>query len=188
MRLFAIMALAFALWLGAGTAAAADPRWGHTVGAGGLWRLFPLAGGAASYGAALHYRADGPDGWQPALRLTWATRRADALFASYQDVGAAAGFGRVIPLGWARLRAELFAGYEKLSVAPRGGRDHRGAGFAYLALVGLELPAGALRFGVEAGAGGRVFEAVGEGWVHRSDFQAALYAAWRWGGGPVIDY
>jgi len=154
--------------------------WKHSIGAGGLWRLFPLAGGAASYGATVHYRLEGPLGWQPALRLTWATRDDVGLSTGYNDVGAAAGFGRVVPLGWTRLRAEVFAGYEHLFQAPRDGRERHTSGFAYLLLVGLELPVGGACFGVEVGSGGRAFQVIDEGWVHRVDFQAALYAAWRW--------
>jgi hypothetical protein len=158
----------------------ADAPWRHSIGAGGLWRLFPLAGGAASYGATLHYRIEGPRGWQPALRLTWATRDDVGLSTGYNDIGVAAGFGRVVPLAWTRLRAEVLAGYEHLFQAPREGRERHTSGFAYLLLVGLELPAGGACFGVEIGSGGRVFQVTDKGWVHRVDFQAALYAAWRW--------
>ena len=98
----------------------------------------------------------------------------------YEDVGAALGFGRVLPLGFARLRVELLAGYEHLFQDPWQGEARHTSGFAYLGLVGIELPLGGLRFGLEVGSGGRVFQVIGEGWVHRVDFQAALYAAWGW--------
>ena len=157
-----------------------DAAWRLSLGAGGLWRLFPLAGGASSYGATLHLRAEGPNGWQPALRLTWATAADAGVSRGYEDVGAALGFGRVLPLGFARLRVELLAGYEHLFQDPWQGEARHTSGFAYLGLVGIELPLGGLRFGLEVGSGGRVFQVIGEGWVHRVDFQAALYAAWGW--------
>jgi hypothetical protein len=34
--------------------------------------------------------------------------------------------------------------------------------------------------GLEAGAGGRVFQVIGKGWVHRFDFQAVLGLGWKW--------
>jgi hypothetical protein len=157
-----------------------DLAWRLAAGAGGLWRLFPLEGGSASYGATVHLRLESPGGWQPALRLTWATAEDAGVSRGYDDVGAALGFGRVLPLGFARLRVELFAGYEHLFQDPWQGESRHTSGFAYLCLVGLELPANRFRLGVEAGSGGRVFQVIDKGWVHRVDFQAALYAAWSW--------
>jgi hypothetical protein len=152
----------------------------HRLSAGGLWRLFPLAGGTASYGASLHYRLELTSGWQPALRLNWATRDDVGLSTGYHDVGGMLGLGRVFPISFVEIHAAIYAGYEHLLQDDRLGRERHTSGFDYLGLVGLDVPVGVLYVGLEAGVGGRVFQVIGKGWVHRFDFQAVLGLGWTW--------
>jgi hypothetical protein len=152
----------------------------HRLGAGGLWRRFPLEGGTASYGATIHYRLELPEGWQPALRLTWATRDDVGVSTGYHDVGAMLGVGYVLRISFVELHGAIYAGYEHLLQDEYEGRERHTSGFDYLGLVGLDLPVGNLYVCLEAGVGGRVFQVIDRGWVHRLDFQAALGLGWKW--------
>jgi hypothetical protein len=157
-----------------------DEPWRHGIGAAGLWRLWPLAGGTASYGASLHYRGISPTRWQPTARISWATRDDVGLSTGYNDVGACAGIGRVLPARWILLRAELLAGYEHIFQDDRAGADRHTSGFDYLGMLGMEIPFETAFVSLDVGAGGRIFQIMGEGWVHRFDFQAALGFGVRW--------
>jgi len=152
----------------------------HRLSVGGLWRRFPLEGGTASYGASIHYRLELPAGFQPALRLAWATRDDVGVSTGYHDVGAMLGVGKVFALGFFDVHAAVYAGYEHLLQDEWEGRERHTSGFDYLGLVGLDLPVGDLYVGIEAGAGGRVFQVIDKGWVHRFDFQAVLGLGWKW--------
>jgi hypothetical protein len=152
----------------------------HRLSGGGLWRRFPLEGGTASFGASLHYRLELPGGWQPAVRLAWATRDDVGVSTGYHDVGAMIGIGRVFPISFLEFHGAIYAGYEHLLQDERLGQERHTSGFDYLGLLGLDLPIGDLYVGLEAGAGGRVFQVIGKGWVHRFDFQAVLGLGWKW--------
>ncbi|MDD5308787.1 MAG: caspase family protein [Deltaproteobacteria bacterium] len=152
----------------------------HRIGVGGLWRLFALKGGVASYGATAHYRMELPSGFEPGARLTWTTREDVGLSTGYNDVGLQLGAGWVFGLKLLDLRAALLAGYEHMFEDDRDGKARGTPAFTYLGLVGVELPLGPLYATVEAGVGGRVFKVVGEGTVHRLDVQAVLSLGWRW--------
>jgi hypothetical protein len=152
----------------------------HRLSAGGLWRRFPLEGGTASYGASIHYRLELPAGWQPALRLSWATRDDVGVSTGYHDVGAMLGLGRVLFASVVELHAAIYAGYEHLLQDEWQGQERHTSGFDYLGLLGLDLPLGSLYVGLEAGVGGRVFQVIDKGWVHRFDFQAVLGLGWKW--------
>lgn len=154
--------------------------WVHRVGGGGMWRLWPLEGATASWGAQIYYRASAPNRWQPAARLTWTTRDDVGVSTGYNDVGGSLGIGRIRPFRWILLRAEIWAGYEHIFQSERDGRARHTSGFDYLGVLGLEIPLETVFFALDAGAGGRIFQVVGEGWVHRLDFQASLGFGFRW--------
>jgi len=154
--------------------------WTHRLGVGGLWRLWPLKGGISSYGASLHYRAESPSHWQPTARLTWSTKEDTGVSTGYNDVGLSAGIGYVIPFPSVDLRAEVLAGYEHMFQDDFDGTSRHTSGFDYLGLLGAEMPIDSFYMALDAGAGGRVFQIHGEGWVHRLDVQLVLSAGWRW--------
>ena len=158
-----------------------DREWEHRVGAGGLWRLWPLEGADASYGVTIHYRLLSPRLLQPLIRLTWATRDNVGVSTNYNDMSAVAGVGFVREAAGVFFRTELMAGYEHMFQGARNGVNRHTSGFDYAASVGVELPAGGLYFCLDGGVGGRIFQVIGKGWVHRFDFQASLGLGWKWG-------
>lgn len=154
--------------------------WTHRLGGSAMWRLWPLDGATASYGAQVFYRMGTPRLWQPTARLTWSTRDDVGLSTGYNDVGISAGMGRIKPFRWILLRVEILAGYEHIFQSDREGSARHTSGFDYLGLMGLEIPLESAFFSLDAGAGGRVFQVIGEGWVHRLDFQASIGFGFRW--------
>lgn len=157
-----------------------ERRWAHRLAAGGLWRHWPLWGADLCYGASVVYRLESPAGWEPVVKLTWSTRPDVGISSGYHDVGALAGMGYLHRLSRASLRAELLAGYEHLLQEEREGQARHTSGFDYLGLLGLEIPSSRLFANVEVAAGGRVFQVIGKGWVHRLDLQAILLFGWKW--------
>lgn len=152
----------------------------HLVSVAGVWRLWALEGAVASYGATLGYRLISSAGWQPTVRVTWTTRGDVGLSTGYHDFGVLGGMGYVYTVGVIRLRAELLAGYEHLLQEPYRGQKRHTSGFAYLGVAGVGLPAGRLEISLDAGVGGRTFQVLNTGWVHRLDFQAMLGLGWTW--------
>ncbi len=154
--------------------------WIHRLAAGGLWRHWPLWGADLCYGASAVYRLQSPQGWEPVAKLTWTTRPDVGLSTGYHDLGLMAGMGYVFPISRASLRAELLAGYEHLLQERTEIGARHTSGFDYLGLLGLEVPSDLLFGAVEVAAGGRVFQVIGKGWVHRFDLQAILMFGWKW--------
>jgi hypothetical protein len=157
------------------------PRFVHSLSAGGLWRLWPLTGATSSFGATLFYRAASSAGWQPTARLTWSTRADVGVSRGYNDVGLLAGMGYVLELSRVAFRGELLAGYEHLLQDPDEGKKRHSSGFNYLALLGASLAAPPLVVSLDAGVGGRTFQVIGKGWVHRLDGQIIVGFGWQWG-------
>jgi len=157
-----------------------ERRWVHRVAAGGLWRHWPLWGADLCYGASAVYRLESPLGWEPVVKLTWTTRPDVGISSGYHDIGALAGVGYIHHLSRASFRAELLAGYEHLLQEEREGKARHTSGFDYLGLLGLEIPSSVFFAAVEVGGGGRVFQVIGKGWVHRLDLQALLLFGWKW--------
>ncbi len=158
-----------------------EREWIHRLGVGGLWRLWPLWGASDSFGATVMYRAESPSGWEPAMKLTWTSRPDVGVSSGYWDMGLLAGMGYVLPLGGVLARAQLLAGYEHLVQAEREGQSRHSSGFDYLGIAGLELPSRTLFASLDFGAGGRVFQVIDKGWVHRLDLQVLLTLGWTWG-------
>lgn len=153
----------------------------HMLSAGGVWRLFPLEGGLATYGAVLTYRLRLPSGWQPSARLVWTARRDAGVSTGYNDAGLLAGVGYGISVRRVNLWAELLAGYEHLRQSKLKGKARHTSGFDYLGMIGAALSlGGGMQLGVDIGAGGRTFQVQGKGWVHRLDFQATVNIGRRW--------
>ncbi|MCP4680297.1 MAG: caspase family protein [Deltaproteobacteria bacterium] len=150
--------------------------WTHRLGAGGLWRLWALAGATSSWGASIHYRLESPEGWQPAVRMTWTTRSDVEESKGYNDLGALVGVGYVWSFNRVALRGEILAGYEHLF------QDNvpHSSGFGYLGVFGAEVKMSDYFVCLDAGAGGRVFKVQEKGTVHRLDVQAILSLGWRW--------
>ncbi len=157
-----------------------ETRLTHLVFAAGVWRLWALEGAVTSYGATLGYRLISSAGWQPTARVTWTTRGDVGLSMGYHDLGVLCGMGYVYSVDVIRLRAELLVGYEHLFQEPYEGQKRHTSGFAYLGVMGLGLPAGRLEISLDAGVGGRTFQVIDKGWVHRLDFQAVLGLGWTW--------
>jgi hypothetical protein len=86
----------------------------------------------------------------------------------------------VIDVSFLSVHAAIYAGYEHLLQDPWAGHDRHTSGFDYLGLCGVDVPLGGLYVGLEAGVGGRVFQVIDKGWVHRLDFQAVLSLGWKW--------
>ena len=153
----------------------------HTVAAGGMWRMFPLEGATSAAGAALIYRAELVNGFQPTLRLNWSTRGDVGRSTGYNDIGVMAGIGYVVPVVRTRVHVELLAGYEHLFQRPLEGRKRHTSGFDYLGIVGVSLPVGRLAVSLDGAIGGRTFQIIEKGWVHRLDLQVVLSLGWQWG-------
>jgi hypothetical protein len=154
----------------------------HTLGSGFLLRSFPLLGEPLAMGASIHYRIGHQDGWQATARLTMTTAPDAGTSTDYLDIGASGGFGYAWPVGVTWLRADLLIGYEHLFQKDLEGEGRHTSGLSYLALAGLGVPLGPLVAVLELGAGGRVFQMRGEGWVHRLDLQVILGLGWKWKG------
>jgi hypothetical protein len=91
-----------------------------------------------------------------------------------------AGMGYVYEILGIYLRAELLMGYEHLFQKPFEGEPRHTSGFDYLGLVGVALKAYRFVIFLDLGFGGRTFQVVDKGWVHRLDMQAALGLGWTW--------
>jgi hypothetical protein len=157
----------------------AGSAWTHRLGAGGLWRLFALAGAASSFGASAHYRAQSPSSWEPTVRFTWSTRPDVGVSTGYNDIGAQIGAAYLFRPPWLAIRTGVLVGYEYMFQEKTEIRRDT-SGMSYLGMVGLELPIGDFYTTLEAGMGGRMFKIVDKGLVHRLDFQAVLSLGWRW--------
>jgi len=155
-------------------------QWVNRIGVGGLWRLWPLEGGISSYGASVHYRIESPDHWQPAIRLTWSTREDAGASTGYNDIGVMAGMGYVLSFEHISLRGEILAGYEHMLQDSVSGESRHTSGFDYAGLVGAEVPVDSVYFALDAAAGGRVFQIMDKGWVHRPDCRLVLSLGWKW--------
>ncbi len=153
----------------------------HSLSAGGLWRLWPLQGADSAFGATVFYRGVSRSGWQPTVRLTWSTREDVGISTGYNDVGLLAGVGYVLPVARISLRGELLAGYEHLLQRPAEGEKRHTSGFNYLALLGLSVSMSPVVVSLDGGAGGRTFQIIGKGWVHRLDAQVIVGLGWEWG-------
>lgn len=153
----------------------------HVLSVGGLWRLWALEGATSSFGAALFYRAVSSSGWQPTVRITWTTRDDVGVSRGYHDVGVLAGVGYVHRIARFELRAELLAGYEHLVQKPYDGRDRHTSGFDYLAVLGGAVSVAPLMVSLDVGVGGRTFQIIDRGWVHRLDVQVIGGIGWQWG-------
>lgn len=152
--------------------------WTHMVGAGGLWRLFALEGGTASYGLSAHYRALYQTGIEPSMRFTWSTRRDTGKSTGYHDFGIQLGAAYLFELRWLNIRTGVFLGYEYLRQKKTDERRDT-SGLSYLGFAGLELPIKRLYVTLDGGVGGRMFKVYTKGLVHRLDFQAGLSIGWR---------
>lgn len=153
----------------------------HTISAGGMWRMFALEGAASSVGAAFGYRVELANHFQPILRLSWSTRNDVGKSQGYNDVGALLGIGYVVGLRQMKIRVELLSGYEHLIQKPREGKKRHTSGFDYLGIIGLALPKDHLVLNLDGAVGGRTFQVVDKGWVHRLDLQVILSLGWQWG-------
>jgi hypothetical protein len=153
----------------------------HTVAAGGMWRMFPLDGATNAVGATLIYRAELKNHFQPTLRVEWSTRDDVGISTGYNDIGVLAGIGFVQPVLKIRIRVELLAGYEHIFQSPHEGRKRHTSGFDYLGIVGASFPKDHLVLSLDGAVGGRTFQVIDKGWVHRLDLQAVLSLGWRWG-------
>lgn len=156
-----------------------EPEWSHRLGVGGMWRLWGLEGALSSYGVALQYRLETPAGFEPGLRMTWATRHDVGVSKQYNDFGLGLYLGYVHNWKWLSIRAGATMAYEYMMQVPDSGLRYTSA-FGYLGLAGIEVPVGPLIAGLESGVGGRVFQLATDGWVHRLDAQVALTLGWRW--------
>lgn len=153
----------------------------HTVSAGGMWRMFALEGAASSVGAALAYRVELANHLQPTLRLSWSTRNDVGKSQGYNDVGALLGIGYVFGLRRLEIRVELLGGYEHLFQKPKDGTKRHTSGFDYLGIIGLAFPKDHLVLCLDGAVGGRTFQVVDKGWVHRLDLQIIFSLGWQWG-------
>ncbi len=153
----------------------------HRVGVGGLWRMWPLEGAASSYGATVHYRFEFPKGWEPSLRLSWTTLKDVGVSTGYNDLSGFLGMGYVWHPPFVDIRAGLSGGYEYLFQDKRNGRSRHTSGFSYQVMLGLEIPISIMYICIDGGTGGRVFQVIGKGWVHRLDLQVMLGLGWKWG-------
>jgi hypothetical protein len=145
-----------------------------------MWRLWPLQGANSSYGASLTYRIESPSGVQPVVRFTYSTRGDVGVSTDYHDIGLLIGLGYVIPLSFAAVRAELLAGYEHLFQAKWDEQQRHTSGFDYLAILGVDYIIDNLLIYFDFGAGGRTFQVIDKGWVHRFDLQALAGVGWKW--------
>jgi hypothetical protein len=152
----------------------------HSVAAGGMWRMFALEGASSSMGATLIYRVELKNRFQPTLRLGWSTRGDVGRSSGYNDVGALIGVGYVYPVVKVRVRAELLVGYEHIFQSPLEGQARHTSGFDYLGIAGVSLPADHLVLSLDGAVGGRTFQVVDKGWVHRLDLQVVLSLGWQW--------
>jgi hypothetical protein len=147
-----------------------------------MWRLWPLEGATSSYGASLTYRIESPSGVQPVARFTWSTRGDIGVSTDYHDIGLLVGLGYVIPFSLTAARVELLAGYEHLFQANWRDQQRHTSGFDYLAMLGVDFIIDNLLIRFDLGAGGRIFQVIDEGWVHRLDLQVLAGVGWKWGG------
>ncbi|MDJ0765971.1 MAG: caspase family protein [Myxococcota bacterium] len=153
----------------------------HRLGSGGLWRKWSLEDAFSSYGASLQYRVEIPNQLEPSIRLTWTTRPDVGISAGYHDVGAAIGIGYVVPVSLVILRPQVFVGYEQLFQANRSGKKRTTPGFSYIGILGAELPLGHRFFtSLDVAGGGRFFEVLDKGIVHRFDLQVVLSLGLKW--------
>jgi hypothetical protein len=158
-----------------------EPGWTQRFGGGGVWRKWPLEDAISSYGASVHYRLEKPSGFEPGLRVTWTTRQDVGLSTGYNDVGVSLGPGYAISILSFVFRAELLVGYEQLIQDEREGEKRTTPGFDYGLLIGAELPLTRMLYAsLDAAGGGRIFDVVDKGVVHRFDFQAVLSLGLKW--------
>ncbi|MBW2736845.1 MAG: caspase family protein [Deltaproteobacteria bacterium] len=162
-----------------GLFAGSTRAWTHALAGGFLLRRAALQSGDVTLGAALTYQLQSPSGWAPFVRLLWSTDpNVDA--ASYQDFGLHFGANYAWTLRWLRPSLGASAGYEHLFQDNAGVSEDTSA-FAYQLNLSLEIsltPTGFMQLRV--GGGGRAFQILGEGWVHRPDYQIGLNVGWKW--------
>jgi hypothetical protein len=143
--------------------------------------MWPLENGISSYGASVHYLLEMPSGFEPGVKLTWTTREDTGVSTGYHDIGLSLGAGYAKSLSVFLLRAHILAGYEQLIQDEREGKKRTTPGFNYLLSLGAELGLGARMFlSLDLAGGGRVFEIVDKGIVHRFDLQVVLSLGFKW--------
>ncbi len=165
------------------TVHAIAPRpWRHELSTGGQWRLAPVEGYPSAWGAVLGYRWHVLTDWYVSAQLNWSGQPASGEFAGHQALGGLVGGGYAWPLTHLELRMELLGGYEHLLQGEFNGASRHTSGVNYLGLVGLTVPAGPVVLGCNAGVGGRIFQVLEKGWVHRPDVQVFLGVGYQWPG------
>lgn len=155
--------------------------WRQQFGGGLILRRVPVGDADLAIGAGLTYRLESPGGLSVATRLAWTSAADQESSGGYYDLGAYAGIGYGLSLGYLRGRVEALLGYEHLFQDRTAGINRNSSGVGYLALVGLEAPLGNLVLGLEFGTGGRVFKLQDGEWVNRLDLQLVVGIGWEWG-------
>jgi hypothetical protein len=156
--------------------------WSQQIGGGMILRLVPVGEADVAIGAGLSCRLESPSGLSVATRLAWTSAADQETSGGYFDLGAYAGIGYGLSLGYLRGHIEALMGYEHLFQNKTAGVNRDSSGVGYLALFGLEAPLGNLVLGLEFGAGGRVFKLQDGEWVNRLDLQLMFGIGWKWGG------
>ncbi|MBW2735024.1 MAG: hypothetical protein JRH20_21800, partial [Deltaproteobacteria bacterium] len=154
--------------------------WSSHLSAAGLVRRGPLGDQPVTFGTGLLYRLELPSGWQPTLRLLWATAPDRGASTDYYVLGALGGVGYRWQRGPLKWRIEALAGYEHLFQSELEGESRNSGSFTYLASLGGSFSFGDLELHLDAGGGGRLFKVREEGTVHSVDLQLLLGFGWRW--------
>ncbi len=155
----------------------------HELAARGLVRHFPLKGTPVAWGAALHHRVQWIESWNLAARLAWAEAPDAGASTGYRELGLAAGGGWVRATGPVLLRLEALAAYEHLFQNDLPGVTRHGSALALVGLMGVEIPVGMVKLGLEVGGGGRLLRLRERGWVLREDWQIQAGLGVELGGG-----
>lgn len=156
----------------------------HTLDLGGQWRRLPIEidGLSSSWGATLGYRLSLASGWQPLLVLNWTTLKNTELVDGYHTLGGLGGLGYVWRQSRIALHLEALVGYEQLWQQRYRGTFRHTSGFNYLGQFGLAVASKPMVFRLNLGGGGRIFQLLSTGWVHRLDLLVGVSLGYRWGG------
>ncbi len=158
-----------------------EKKWIHKMGMGILIRSGHLMGMRASYGAAMYYRAEYINGFQPVLKSSFCFSSDTGVSTGYYDFGVYGGIGKVWHIYHMNTRVEVIAGYEHMFQSSVDDIKRYSGGFSYMVSAGTGIPVGAVFFALNAGVGMRIFKLANSGLVHRFNMESMFSVSWKLG-------